>query len=88
VRSDRVRGMDVVEHPWMLMAVQSLTLAFLARLEAHGRISGQYLNSGLLAEWARLAQLCPTMVANDLLIAEALMLYDRRGDLIGGGRHD
>lgn len=88
MRSDRVRGIDVVEHPWMLMSVQSLTLAFLARLEAHGRISGQYLNSGLLAEWARLAQLCPTMVANDLLIAEALMLYDRRGDLIEGGRHD
>jgi hypothetical protein len=67
----------------MLMSLESLTLAFLARLEAHGRIGGQYLNSGLLADWARLAQLCPTMVANDLLIAEALILYDRRGDLIG-----
>jgi hypothetical protein len=83
MRSDRVRGIDISEHPWMLMSVQSLTLAFLARLEAHARIGGQYLNSGLLADWARLAQLCPTMVANDLLIAEALVMYDRRGDLIG-----
>lgn len=85
MRIDRVRKIDPSEHPWILMSVQSLTLAFLARLEAHGRIGGQYLNSGLLAEWASLAQLCPTMVANDLLIAEALVLYDRRGDLIGEG---
>jgi hypothetical protein len=83
MRSDRLRGIDLSEHAWMLMSLESLTLAFLARLEAHGRIGGQYLNSGLLADWARLAQLCPTMVANDLLIAEALILYDRRGDLIG-----
>jgi len=83
MRSDRIRGIEVTEHPWMLMSVQSLTLAFLARLEAYGRIGGQYLNTGLLAEWATLAQLCPTMVANDLLIAEALISHDRRGDLIG-----
>ncbi|WP_243707141.1 hypothetical protein [Mycobacterium marinum] len=86
MRSDRVQDIDASEHPWMLMSVQSLTLAFLARLEAHRRIGGQYLNSGLLSDWARLAQLCPTMVANDLLIAEALVLYDCHGDLIGGGR--
>jgi hypothetical protein len=86
LRSARVREIDVSEHPWALMSVQSLTLAFLARLEAHGRISGQYLNSGLLGNWACLAQLCPTMVANDLLIAEALVLYERCGDLIGENR--
>jgi hypothetical protein len=85
MRSDRVREIDVSEHPWMLMSLESLTFAFLARLEAHGRIGGQYLNSGLLAVWARLAKLCPTMVANDLLIAEALVLHDRRGNLIKDG---
>jgi hypothetical protein len=84
MRSDPLLGIDVSVHPWMLMALQSLTLAFLARLEAHGRLGGQYLNSGLLADWARLAQLCPTMVANDLLIAEAVVLYDRCGDVIEG----
>lgn len=82
-RRDRVSKIDAFEHPWILMSVQSLTLAVLARLEAHGKIGGQYLNRGLLGDWARLAQLCPTMVANDLLIAEALVLYDRRGDLTG-----
>ncbi|WP_249383794.1 hypothetical protein, partial [Mycobacterium sp. DBP42] len=58
-------------------------LALLARLEACGRIEGRYLNTGLLGDWAQLAQLCPTMVANDLLIAEAAVLYGRRGDLTG-----
>lgn len=83
MRLDRLKGIDLDEYPWMLMSVESLTLAFLARLEAYGRIEGRYLNSGLLGDWAQLAQLCPTMVANDLLIAEAAVLYGRRGDLIG-----
>jgi hypothetical protein len=84
MRSDPLSEIDVSGHPWMLMSLQSLTLAFLARLEAHGRVGGQYLNSGLLAQWACLAQLCPTMTANDLLIAEAVVLYDRLGDIIEG----
>ncbi|WP_231991905.1 hypothetical protein [Mycobacterium sp. ACS4331] len=83
LRIDRLQGIDLSERPWMLMSVESLTLAFLARLEAHRRIEGRYLNSGLLGDWARLAQLCPTMVANDLLIAEAVVLYQRHGDLTG-----
>lgn len=83
LRFDRLRGVDTEQHPWMLMSVQSLTLALLARLEAHNRIGGQYLNRGLLDDWACIAQLCPTLVANDILIAEALVLYDRRGDLTG-----
>lgn len=83
MRAGHLKKIDVNEHPWMLMSLQSLTLAFLARLEAHGRIGGQYLNRGLLRQWADFAQLCPTMVANDLLIAEAVVLFDRRGDLTG-----
>ena len=83
VRLERVNKIDASEHPWILMSAQSLTLALLARLEAHERIGGQYLNRGLLGDWATMALLCPTMVANDLLIAEALVLYDRRGDLTG-----
>lgn len=83
MRIDRLKGIDLTEYPWMLMSVESLTLAFLARLEACGRIEGRYLNTGLLGDWAQLAQLCPTMVANDLLIAEAAVLYGRRGDLTG-----
>ncbi|WP_245850571.1 hypothetical protein [Mycobacterium angelicum] len=83
MRVDRVKEIDVSKHPWMLMSVQSLTLALLARLEAHGRLGGQYLNSGLLGDWSVMAQMCPTMVANDLLISEALVLHDCRGDLTG-----
>lgn len=85
MREQPVSSIDSSKKPWALMALQSLTLAFLARLEAHGKISSRYLNSGLLMDWARLAQLCPTMVANDLLIAEALVLYDPWGDLTGDG---
>jgi hypothetical protein len=44
------------------------------------------LDKGLLAVWTRLAELCPSMVATDLLMAEALTLYDRKGDLIGEGQ--
>jgi hypothetical protein len=83
IRSDRLAGIDVAENPWMLMSLQSLTLAVLARLEAHGRVSGQYLNSGMLMSWTKLAQLCPNLVATDLLLAEALVIHDLRGNLVG-----
>ncbi|MGE2718451.1 hypothetical protein [Mycolicibacterium celeriflavum] len=80
-RNDALHGVPTAQHPWMLMSVQSLTLAVLARLEAHGRITGQYLNSGMLSAWAVMAQLCPRLVATDLLIAEALIVHFCRGDL-------
>lgn len=83
VRNDALNGVDTHRHPWALVTLQSLTLAVLARLEAHGRIGGQYLNSGMLETWTRLAALCPRLVATDLLIAEALIVYHRCGDLIG-----
>ncbi len=83
IRSDRLAGIDVSANPWMLMSLQSLTLAVLARLEAHGRVSGQYLNSGMLMSWTKLAQLCPNLVATDLLLAEALVIHDLRGNLVG-----
>lgn len=83
IRSDKLAGIDLSANPWMLMSLQSLTLAVLARLEARGRIGGQYLNSGMLLAWARLAQLCPNLVATDLLLAEALVIHDLRGNLVG-----
>lgn len=82
-RTARLEAIDVVDDPWMLMSVHSLTLALLARLEACGRINGTYLNKGLVGQWARMAELCPTMVSTDLMMAEALILHDRKGDLIG-----
>lgn len=83
LRRARLTGIDLEEHPWMLMSVQSLTLALLARLEARGRINGTYLNTGLLKQWTRMAELCPTMVATDLLMADALVLRGSKGNLIG-----
>lgn len=83
IRSDRLTGIDIAANPWMLMSLQSLTLAVLARLEAHGRIGGQYLNTGMLLGWTRLAQLCPNLVGTDLLLAEALVIHDIRGNLVG-----
>ncbi len=82
-RAAAVSAIDESQHPWALMSLQSLTLAVSARLMAYGRMKESYFNSGLLGEWAQLALLCPTMVANDLLIAEAVVLHDRRGNVIG-----
>ena len=82
-RAEAVSAIDESQHPWALMSLQSLTLAVAARLMAYGRMKESYFNSGLLGVWAQLALLCPTMVANDLLIAEAVVLYDRRGNVIG-----
>lgn len=84
MRRDRVKSVDLETDPWMLMSVHSLTLAFLARLEACGRVDGSYLDTGLLTVWSRFAELCPSMVATDLLMAEALTLFERKGNLIGG----
>jgi hypothetical protein len=86
LRLERLKGIDIEAHPWMLMSVQSLTLAFLARLEACNRLDGSYLDTGLLTVWTRLAELCPTMVATDLLMAEGLTLFERKGNLVGGER--
>ena len=71
--AEAVSAIDESQHPWALMSLQSLTLAVAARLMAYGRMKESYFNSGLLGEWAQLALLCPTMVANDLLIAEAVV---------------
>lgn len=83
LRNVMLDGIDTKHLPWMLITLQSLTLALVARLEAHGRIAGQYLNSGMLSTWTRLAELCPRLVATDLLFAEALVVHYRYGDLIG-----
>jgi hypothetical protein len=82
-RSDALAGVPVSEHPWMLMSLQSLTLAILARLEAHGIFSSQYLTGSVLSAWQKMAQLCPRLVGTDILIAEALVVHSANGDLTG-----
>ena len=82
-RSDALSGVDAAANPWMLMSLQSLTLAVVARLEAHERISSQYLTSASLSAWEKMARLCPRLVATDILIAEALVVHSIDGDLTG-----
>ena len=82
-RSDALTGVPVSEHPWMLMSLQSLTLAVLARLEAYGIIPSQYLTGSVLSAWQKMAQLCPRLVATDILVAEALVVHSLNGDLTG-----
>ena len=69
-RNNVLRGVDTDAYPWILMCVQSLTLAVLARLEARDLITGHVLDSSLLFAWSRLAESCPSLVATDILIAE------------------
>jgi hypothetical protein len=83
-RNNVLRGVDTDAYPWILMCVQSLTLAVLARLEARDLIIGHVLDSSLLLAWSRLAESCPSLVATDILIAEALVTHSAYGDLVGG----
>lgn len=81
-RNEALDGVDTSELPWMLMSMQSLLLAVVARFAARRRLAAP-LTPALRADWARLAQLCPAMVCTDLLIADALAAYDLEPDLIG-----
>lgn len=82
-RSDALEGVSVSDNPWMLMSLQSLTLAVLARLEAYGVIESHYLSGGVLSAWEKMARLCPRLVSTDILIAEALVVHSINGDLTG-----
>ncbi|MGW4535414.1 hypothetical protein ACWEOI_31130 [Nocardia sp. NPDC004340] len=82
-RNEALDGVDVGAHPWMLLSVQSLTMAALARLDAAARFGVPPITSEMREAWARMADLCPAMVATDLLIADALVAFVAHGDLIG-----
>jgi hypothetical protein len=53
-------------------------------LVARDLIIGHVLDSSLLLAWSRLAESCPSLVATDILIAEALVTHSAYGDLVGG----
>ncbi|MFC3965772.1 hypothetical protein [Nocardia jiangsuensis] len=81
-RNEVLDGVDTAELPWMLMSMQSLLLAVVARSAARGsRVAP--ITPALRADWARLARLCPALVSTDLLIADALTTHDRHPDVIG-----
>ncbi|UOT04487.1 hypothetical protein MPY17_01580 [Rhodococcus opacus] len=82
-RNEVLYGVDTVAHPWMLLSMQSLALAAVARLEALGEFEYPIMTTDMRDAWALMAQYFPAMVAGDLLIAEALAAHLTHGDLIG-----
>ncbi|WP_137876346.1 hypothetical protein [Rhodococcus sp. Q] len=82
-RNEVLHGVDPVKYPWLLLSVQSLTLAAVARLDARGEFDHSPMTADMREEWATLAEYFPEMVAGDLLIAEALAAHLSHGDLIG-----
>ncbi|WP_037182163.1 hypothetical protein [Rhodococcoides fascians] len=82
-RNEVLHGVDTSAHPWMLLSVQSLALAAVARLEALGEFEYSPMTTEMRNAWAVMAEYFPAMVAGDLLIAEALAAHLAHGDLIG-----
>jgi len=82
-RNEVLHGVDTSAHPWMLLSMQSLALAAVARLEALGEFEYSPMNAEMRNAWAVMAEYFPAMVAGDLLVAEALAAHLAYGDLIG-----
>ncbi|TWS20024.1 hypothetical protein FK529_07735 [Tsukamurella asaccharolytica] len=82
-RMAKLDGLDLEKQPWLTLPSQSLVLALLARLSAHDVETRFTWKGPTVACWSRMAELAPRLVLNDLLIAEALVLNHRHGDLIG-----
>lgn len=81
-RNEVLTDIDTGELPWMLMSMQSLLLAVVARLTAHG-VRVAPISPAMRGDWARLARWCPALVSTDLLIADALIAHERHPDSIG-----
>lgn len=82
-RNEALAGAATAERPWMLLSMQSLALAAVARLWAHGELARSPMTREMRNAWARMAEYFPAMVAGDLLIADAMASYLSHGNLIG-----
>ncbi|GEE03480.1 hypothetical protein nbrc107696_39260 [Gordonia spumicola] len=71
-RNEALDGVDTGGNPWMLLSMQSMCFAAVARLQAHGRLKQGGLTDEGRAMWARLADYFPGMVSTDVLIANAV----------------
>lgn len=85
-RGNIVNEVDTTTFPWMLLSMQSLALASVARLHALGEFEFSPITADMREAWAVMAEYFPSMVANDLLIAEGLTTYLAYEDLIGDSR--
>ncbi|MEJ9079606.1 hypothetical protein WKY82_14385 [Gordonia malaquae] len=71
-RNEALDGVDTGGNPWMLLSMQSMCFAAVARLQAHGRLKQGGLTDEGRAMWARLADYFPGMVSTDVLMANAV----------------
>lgn len=83
IRSEALDGVDSDAHPWLLMPTASLTVAFLARIQAHELTRIKVFDNEVHRAWAHLAKLCPKFVLSDLLCAEAMIIHSKHGNLLG-----
>ncbi|WP_143965528.1 hypothetical protein [Gordonia zhaorongruii] len=71
-RNEALDRVDTGSNPWMLLSMQSMTFAAIARLQAYGQLKKGELTDEGRAMWAVIADYFPGMVAADLLIANAV----------------
>ena len=83
IRSEALHGLDSGANPWLLMPTASLTIAFLARLEAHELTRVKSFDGELTRAWAAFARICPKLVLSDLLTAEAMITHFKNGNILG-----
>ncbi|UGT54423.1 hypothetical protein [Nocardia asteroides] len=81
-RNEALTGADTTQFPWLLLSMQSLLFAAVARLCARSMVRGWSMPAPMRESWARLAQLCPALVCADILIADALASYALHHDLV------
>ncbi|MFI6957046.1 hypothetical protein ACIBJI_26720 [Nocardia sp. NPDC050408] len=81
-RNEALTGADTTEFPWLLVSMQSLLFAAVARLRARSVIRDWSMPAPMRESWARLAQLCPALVCTDVLIADALASHTLHHDLV------
>ncbi|MEJ5920613.1 hypothetical protein [Corynebacterium sp. H78] len=86
VRFHKLDGIDAYEPSlhWTLVPGTSLLIAVAARALARAKAENPDVDDSVLAEllplWAQLADLVPTLVMSDLLIADALVTFALHGD--------
>ncbi|MCF8608236.1 hypothetical protein L5I01_33280, partial [Gordonia sp. HY442] len=71
-RNEVLAGVDTGTSPWMLLSMQSMTFAAVARLQANDCLKKGGLTDEGRAMWAALADYFPGMVSADLLMANAV----------------
>ncbi|MFC3241255.1 hypothetical protein ACFOJ6_01470 [Gordonia humi] len=71
-RNEALDGVDTGANPWMLLSMQSMAFAAIARLQAHGCLKKGGMTDEGRAMWATLADYFPGMVSADILIANAV----------------